>query len=157
MSKAGLHVNIDQKDLKQLFSKLEQFEAYNKIVDLRLKVNAQNTANEAARNTPVNDSNLRLGIRAVKIKKQVYDVRASAPYSAFVEWGTRHKFSSSNLNDMRALGIPDSYAAQFKATPLKKATNLKARPFLFPAIRKNWEKVLKQIEKDIKGIIKKKN
>ncbi len=137
--------------------KLENFEAFNKMVDLRLRVNAQTTANEAARNTPVNDSNLRLSIRANKRKKSVYDVIVGAIYGAYIEWGTRHKFNKSNLKDMRALGIPDSYAAQFKATPLKKATNLKARPYFFPSVRKNWEKTLKQLSKDIQNIIKKRS
>lgn len=156
MSKKGISVKVDKQDLKALTSKLENFEAFNKMVDLRLRVNAQTTANEAARNTPVNDSNLRLSIRAAKQKKSVYEVIVGAVYGMYVEWGTRHKFSKSNLKDMRALGIPDSYAEQFKATPLKRATNLKARPYFFPAVRKNWEKTLKVLAKDIKNIIKKK-
>ena len=156
MSKAGLKITIDQKDLKALTSKLENFEAFNKMVDLRLRVNSQNTANEAARNTPVSDSHLRLSIRANKQKPSVYDVIVGAVYGMYIEWGTRYKFNKSNLKDMRALGIPDSYAEQFKATPLKRATNLSARPYFFPAVRKNWEKTLKILAKDIKNIIKKK-
>ena len=156
MSKGGVHIELDKKDYKDLISKIENLDAYNNIVDTRLKVAAQAAANEAGRNAPVNDGIIKKGIFSEKIKKLIYKVVSNAPYSPFVEWGTRHKFSSSNLSDMRALGIPDSYAAQFKATPLKKATNLSARPFFFPAIRNNWEKALKQIEKDIRKIIKKK-
>lgn len=156
MGKKGLSVKVDKKDLRLLTSKLENFKDFNKKVDLRLRVSSQKTANEAASKTPANDSHLRLSIRANKQKKSVYDVIVGATYGAFIEWGTRHKFSKSSLKDMRDLGIPSSYAEQFKSTPLKRATNLTAKPYFFPAVRKNWKKTLKLLEKDIKNIVKKK-
>lgn len=151
----GIGIKIDPKDLKKLTKKIDAFSRFERIVDIRLRNNAQDTANESARRTPVNDANLRNSIRASKISKLFYDVIVGARYGAFIEWGTRHKFSRSNLKDMIELGIPESYAEQFKAVPLKKATNLKARPFLFPTVRKNWVKTLKLLRKDIDRIIRK--
>ena len=154
MSKKGISVKVDKKSLKKLGLKLDEFGRFSVAIDRILRTEAQHAANEAARNAPVNDAHLRLSISAQRIKKGVYEITSRAPYSAFIEWGTRHKFSKSNLKDMKYLGIPNSYAAQFKATPLKRATNLKARPFFFNSVRKHFDKIKIKSKKSIQRIIK---
>lgn len=155
MGKKGLSVKVDEKSLKKLGLKLDEFKRFKVAFDRILKTESQHTANEAASNTPVKDSHLRLGIFSKKVKKLTYEVVSKAPYSAFIEWGTRHKFSKSNLKDMKYLGIPNSYAAKFKATPLKRATNLSARPFFFKSARKHFDIINKKAKKSIERIIKK--
>jgi len=73
-------------------------------------------------------------------------------YAPYIEFGTRYK--TIKLDDMLELGIPASYAAQFKASPLKKPTNITAKPFFFSAIRVGFKSLLDNLEKQIKKALK---
>ena len=115
MPKQGINIELDKQDQKKLFAKISRIGEYSRTADIRLRNNSQDSANDAARRAPVKDANLRNSISARRVRKLVYETLVRAPYGAFVEWGTRHKFSKSNLKDMQDLGIPDSYAEQFKA------------------------------------------
>ena len=76
---------------------------------------------------------------------QVYCVTVKKNYAPYVEFGTGSKV---DLTDMLALGIPSSYAAQFKGKGIKKI-NLPARPFLFNSARKGLQMLLLRLTKRI--------
>lgn len=73
-------------------------------------------------------------------------------YAPFIEFGTRYK--KIELEDLKALGLPVQYAAQFKASPLKKATNITAKPFFFPSVRFGMQKLLLSLRKRLNNAIK---
>jgi len=81
--------------------------------------------------------------------KQAF-VQTAANYAPFIEFGTRYK--KIELDDLKELGLPVSYASQFKASPLKKATNISAKPFFFPSIRIEFRALLNRLEKRIKDL-----
>ena len=72
-------------------------------------------------------------------------------YAPFVEFGTGSFVDTSELTK---LGIPESYAMQFKGQGIKKI-NLPARPHLFPSASKNFDTLFKNIQTRIKNIWKK--
>lgn len=73
---------------------------------------------------------LRRSIETGITGKKAY-VAFKAEYAPYVEFGTGGRV---NLSHLTALGIPASYAAQFKGRGIKKI-NLPARPFLFNSAR----------------------
>jgi hypothetical protein len=77
-------------------------------------------------------------------------VVAKAPYSPYVEFGTGRMVS---LDDMLELGIPRSYAYQFKGKGIKEV-NLPARPFFFSSVRIELNIGLKKIENKIKKLLR---
>ena len=68
----------------------------------------------------------------------------------YVEFGTG---GSVDLTDMLELGIPASYAAQFKGKGIKNV-NLPARPFFFNAARIGLKNLLVRLNGEIKKAIK---
>ena len=52
---------------------------------------------------------------------------------------------------MKALGIPESYAKQFKGKGIRDI-NLPARPFLFPSARTEFLNLLKRITDKLKKL-----
>lgn len=73
-------------------------------------------------------------------------------YAPYIEFGTRHK--TIKLDDMLELGIPASYAEKFKANPLKKPSNVTAKPFFFSAVRVGFKSLLDRLEMQIKKSMK---
>jgi hypothetical protein len=55
------------------------------------------------------------------------------------------------IDDMVSLGIPPSYAMQFKGKGLREV-NLPARPFLFSSARIEYNKLLNRLNNRIKKI-----
>mgnify|MGYP000559984435 CR=1 FL=1 len=60
-----------------------------------------------------------------------------------MEFGTGGMYDSS---DMQQLGIPESYASQFRGDG-KKNVNLPARPFFFSAVRVEYKKLFDFMDK----------
>lgn len=83
--------------------------------------------------------------------KKTVDIVNDTPYSPYIEFGTR--FKTIKLDDMLKLGISPQYAAQFKANPLKKPTNVTAKPFFFGSIRIEFQKLLDRLDRIIKDSI----
>ena len=77
-------------------------------------------------------------------------VFSKAFYSPFIEFGTRD--GNMKFDDMLELGIPKSYAEQFKANPLKKKTNLNARPFFFSSIRVELKNLLDRLDRRLNNL-----
>jgi hypothetical protein len=58
-----------------------------------------------------------------------------------------------DLTDMTELGIPESYAAQFKGKGIREV-NLPARPFFFSSARIGFKNLLNRLNGEIKKAIK---
>ena len=58
-----------------------------------------------------------------------------------------------DLEDLTDLGLPASYAMQFKGKGIKEV-NLPARPFFFSSVRIELKKLLDRLDKTIKKITK---
>lgn len=86
-----------------------------------------------------------------KMNKQV-EILNDKKYAPYIEFGTRYK--TIKLDDMLELGIPASYAEQFKANPLKKPSNVTAKPFFFSAVRVGFKSLLDRLEMQIKKSMK---
>ncbi len=96
----------------------------------------------AKKSVVVDTGNLRQSIGYSASGKTV-SVYAKANYAPYVEFGTG---GMVDLNDMQQLGIPESYAAQFKGEGIKNV-NLPARPFFFSSVRIEYKKLFDRISK----------
>lgn len=98
----------------------------------------------AKKRVVVDTGNLRGSIVAEKIGQKM-SISAKAPYAPYIEFGT----GKVTLTDMKELGIPDSYAEQFKG---KKAGNMKAQPFFFISAREGFRAGINRMETRIKKL-----
>jgi HK97 gp10 family phage protein len=143
-----INAKIRQSDLKSLDKKFKQLkrlseqEFSNEIGTMAFDMVAT-----AKRIAPVDTGNLRALIGLQKTGPNRVEVFSKAPYSPYIEFGT----GKVNLQDMKELGIPESYAAQFKGA---KSGNMKAQPFFFISARKALQSSLKSIENRIKRLTK---
>ncbi len=77
-------------------------------------------------------------------------IKAKANYAPYVEFGTGRLV---DLEDLTDLGLPASYAMQFKGKGIKEV-NLPARPFFFSSVRIELKKLLDRLDKTIKKTTK---
>jgi len=102
---------------------------------------ARNIEKHAKVNAPVNFGKLGQSIQAVKVNKTNWNVEAGgvlAPYAPFVEFGTGG-----------LVEVPDELkeiAIKFKGKGIKKI-NLRARPFLYPALLRGRIEYLEKLKK----------
>lgn len=75
-------------------------------------------------------------------------VKAKANYAPYVEFGTGRLV---DLEDLTDLGLPASYAMQFKGKGIKEV-NLPARPFFFSSMRVELKKLLDRLDNTIKKV-----
>jgi hypothetical protein len=152
-------IKINSADMKQLQRKIEQLKKIdssilgNEIGKSAFLIDQQAKKNISAAGFSHSKGGLTKGqkFNLNKAAKEV-EILNDTKYSAFIEFGTRHK--PIKLDDMLELGIPASYAAQFKANPLKKPTNVTAKPFFFSAVRVGFRSLLKQLDRQIKKAMK---
>jgi HK97 gp10 family phage protein len=154
-------ININFEGLEELKGKFKNLDSQlAKEVDAVLEVSAQNIATKAKQNLSgvtynpndykkpleklyavtddINNLKQSIGVKANAIMN--YEVVATMPYAAYVEFGTGG-----------AVKIPagvENYAIQFKK-PNKKNISMKANPYLFPA----FFELKPTIIQDIKDII----
>ena len=82
-------------------------------------------------------------------KGKTVEVIAGAHYAPYVEFGTG---GMVDLDDMLQLGIPASYAAQFKGKGIKEV-NLPARPFFFSSARIGFKTLLIRLKGELNNAI----
>ena len=144
---------IDQKGLNELLAKIEALKKYsrqevsNELGAIALQ--SARRAKRAQRKAPKDKGPLGQGIKGGIIGKQAV-VMSTAKYSPYVEFGTGRMV---DLDDMQQLGIPDSYAAQFKGKGIREV-NLPARPFFFNSIRIELQKGLVRIQNKLDKLTK---
>ena len=153
MAGVNASMKINQRDLAQLNKKLAYLKGYDrKQLSAELAYTASQITRRAIKNVKsvANDTgNLSQNIKYEANGKTIA-VYAFAKYAPYVEFGTGNKV---DLSDMSELGIPESYAAQFKGEG-KREVNLPARPFFFSSVRIEYKKLLERIGKKINRNLK---
>jgi HK97 gp10 family phage protein len=143
-------IKINQSDLSQLKKKLDNLRAFDKkTLSNELGRAAMDIVRMAKQNVVVDKGPLKQSIKAERKGKTV-EVIAGAHYAPYVEFGTG---GMVNLDDMVQLGIPPSYAAQFKGKGIKEV-NLPARPFFFNAARIGLRNLLVRLKGELNNAIK---
>ena len=171
MAGVNASMKINQRDLAQLNKKLAYLKGYDrKVLSSQLAFTASHINMRAIKNVKsvANDTgNLSQNIKHEANGKTI-SVYVNANYAPYVEFGTGNKV---DLSDMRELGIPESYAMQFKGEGFtgqkpvyfgKKIgwrmvqfpIHLPARPFFFSAVRVEYKKLLDRIIKKINTKLK---
>jgi phage gpG-like protein len=140
------NIKINNNDLNELNRKLSFLRGFDKkILSTELGRTALSIERLAKREVPAPTGTLRKSIATV-IKDKTVSVVVDKNYAPYVEFGTGTKV---DLTDMLKLGIPSSYAAQFKGAGIRKV-NLPARPFLFSSARIEFSNLLERLQKKIK-------
>jgi HK97 gp10 family phage protein len=148
----NVNIKIDQSDLSKLKKKLDNLRAFeSQKLSNELGKTALDIVRLAKREVKYDKGDLRKSIKSEtnKTTKSVV-IEALAHYAPYVEFGTG---GSVDLNDMLELGIPASYAAQFKGKGIRDV-NLPARPFFFSSGRIGFKNLLNRLNGEIKKAIK---
>lgn len=145
-----MNLKIDQSDLNKLKNKLDKMRAFeSKTLSNELGKTGMEIVRLAKREVRYVNGDLRNSISAQRSGKSI-NVVAAAHYAPYVEFGTGGRV---NLTDMTELGIPPSYAAQFKGKGIREV-NLPARPFFFSSARIGFKNLLNRLNGEIKKAIK---
>jgi len=144
-----MNVKINQSDLRSLNNKIKFLRSIDKQkLSSELGRAALDISRTAKKTVKVDSGNLKQSITTEVQSKRV-SVIAGANYAPYVEFGTG---GLVDLTDMKELGIPESYAAQFKGKGIREV-NLPARPFLFNSARIGLNKLMNRLKKIInKGV-----
>jgi len=144
-------IKIDPKALAKLRRTLKELEQLSKQeLSNELGVTALNMVGRMQRSVVKDTGKLAQQIRAQRIGVYRIEVVADTPYAAYVEFGTGRFVDLSNL---KPLGIPKTYAEQFKGKGLRKV-NLTARPYFFTSATSEFKELQKRLENRIKNIIR---
>ena len=144
------YIKINQSDLRSLKKKMDNLRVFDKqVLSNEIGKSALEISKIAKQNVVVDKGNLKQSIKAER-KGKTAEVVAGAKYAPYVEFGTGR---SVDLTDMLELGIPTSYAAEFKGKGIKNV-NLPARPFFFNAARIGLKNLLVRLNGEIKKAIK---
>jgi len=145
-----VNLKIDQSDLNKLKNKLDKMRSFeSKTLSNELGKTGMEIVRLAKRSAPVDNGALKQSISAQRSGKSI-NVVAAAHYAPYVEFGTGGRV---DLTDMTQLGIPPSYAAQFKGKGIRDI-NLPARPFFFSSARIGFKNLLNRLNGEIKKAIK---
>jgi len=140
---------IDKSDLAKLQNKMKKLQQLDsKGLSNELGAFALKSVAEMQREVPKQTFDLQRSITATAKNKQVI-LEAGKHYAPYVEFGTGRFV---DLQHLKKLGIPESYAMQFKGRGIREV-NLPARPFFFTTIRRQLKILLKNIDEKIKKII----
>lgn len=146
----NVNIKINQNDLLKLKNKLDKMRAFeSKTLSNELGKTGLEIVRLAKRAAPVDKGALKQSISTQRSGKSV-NVVAAANYAPYVEFGTG---GSVDLTDMTQLGIPESYAAQFKGKGIREV-NLPARPFFFSSARIGFQNLLNRLNGEIQKAIK---
>lgn len=148
----NVNIKINQNDLLKLKNKLDKMRAFeSKTLSNELGKTGLEIVRLAKREVRYDNGDLRKSISAEtnKTTKSVV-IQALAHYAPYVEFGTGGRV---DLTDMTELGIPESYAAQFKGKGIKDV-NLPARPFFFSSARIGFKNLLNRLNGEIQKAIK---
>ena len=145
-----VNIKINASDLSKLNKKLDKLRAFeSQKVSNELGKTGLEIVRLAKRAAPVDKGTLKQSINSQRSGKTI-NVIAAAHYAPYVEFGTGGRV---NLDDMLRLGIPTSYAAQFKGKGIRDV-NLPARPFFFSSARVGFQNLFNRLNDEIKKAIK---
>ena len=141
--------SLNKADLKRLNNKLQKLKKYSEQeLSKELGFSASQMQLQMVRSAPVAQSGLKNSISLDRTGKNSIGIKAAKNYAPYVEFGTGNKV---DLSDLKGLGIPESYAMQFKGKGIREV-NLPARPFFFSSVRKELPKMLSRIENTLKKL-----
>ena len=144
-----MNIKINQSDLSKLNKKLDKLRAFeSQKVSNELGKTGLEIVRLAKRAAPVDKGTLRQSISAQKSGKTI-NIVANANNSPYVEFGTGGRV---DLDDMLRLGIPATYAAQFKGKGIRDV-NLPPRPFFFSSARIGFKNLLNRLTGQINKAI----
>ena len=145
----NVNVKINRSDYNKLQKKLANLKAFDKRgLGTEMARTGAEISRIAKRSAPKDTGALQQSISFGARGKQVVVV-ADKMYAPYVEFGTG---GMVKLDDMVELGIPPSYAMQFKGKGIREV-NLKARPFFFSSARIGFNNLLKRVDNRLKNII----
>ena len=141
-------IKLNQSDLNNLNRKIAFFKGFDKrVLSTELGRTALDIAREAKKTVRYQFGGLRQSITP-EISGKTVSVVVNKKYAPYVEFGTG---ASVNIDDMLQLGIPSSYAMQFKGKGIREV-NLPARPFLFSSARKELRNLMNRLTKRINKV-----
>lgn len=139
-------MNNSVKGIDNLMKKLNKLGGNaEEVVKQSMRKNIQLVKNEAKLLCPVRDGDLRKSIRSsVSIKKGTAKgmVYTNSDHAAYVEFGTGMRGETSNLN------------SEVNITYKQDWSGMEAQPYLYPALKNNKDKVLGEIENDVRKAIR---
>ena len=143
-------VYVDPIDLKELESKMKRlFKLSKQELSTEVGLWGTTTTRLAKERVPKDTNHLMKSISGRREGDQAV-VEAKANYAPYVEFGTGREV---DLSELKELGIPESYAAQFKGKGIKEV-NLPARPYLYNSARQALHEMLSNMNRKIKNIVK---
>ena len=143
-------VYVDPVDLKELDQKMKRlFKLSKQELSNEVGTWGLSTQRLAKERVPKDNNDLMKSIKAQR-KGDEAVVEAGMNYAPYVEFGTGRNVDLSELDE---LGIPQSYAAQFKGKGIKEV-NLPARPYLYNSARQALHEMLSNMNRKIKNIVK---
>jgi phage gpG-like protein len=141
-------IKLNQSDLNNLNRKIAFFKGFDKkVLSTELGRTALDIAREAKKSVAVDTGDLKQSITP-EISGKTVSVVVNKKYAPYIEFGTG---STVSLDDMLQLGIPSSYAMQFKGKGIREV-NLPARPFLFSSARKELRNLMNRLTKRINKV-----
>jgi phage gpG-like protein len=141
-------IKLNQSDLNNLNRKIAFFKGFDKkVLSTELGRTALDIAREAKKSVAVDTGGLKQSITP-EISGKTISVVVNKKYAPYIEFGTG---STVSLDDMLQLGIPSSYAMQFKGKGIREV-NLPARPFLFSSARKELRNLMNRLTKRINKV-----
>jgi HK97 gp10 family phage protein len=145
-----MSVKISATDLKNLNKKLDNLKKFDKqTLSNELGRTGLDIASKAKKAAPVDKGTLKQSIKSERKGKSV-EVIAGANYAPYIEFGTG---GMVKLDDMLELGIPASYAEQFKGKGIKEV-NLPARPYFFSSAREGLNDLFIRLKKELRKSVK---
>jgi HK97 gp10 family phage protein len=139
-----VYLTVKTKGVNEVLKNFKKFgKASVKQFEDITKIKALEIAAEAKRLAPVDTGKLKQGILVDKVNKLTYDIVATEPYSAYLEFGTGTEVS-----------IPKGWediAIQFKGKGVRKV-NIPPQPYLNPAFRKGAKLYMKDLEKALERL-----
>jgi len=145
-----MSVKISATDLKKLNKKLDNLKKFDKqTLSNELGRTGLDIASKAKKAAPVDKGTLKQSIKSERKGKTV-EVIAGANYAPYIEFGTG---GMVKLDDMLELGIPASYAEQFKGKGIREV-NLPARPYFFSSAREGLNDLLLRLKKELGKSVK---
>ena len=146
----GVSLKINKSDYNKLQTKLKKLKAFDRrILATEIAKTGAEISRLAKRSAPKDTGALQQSISFGARGKQV-QVVADKIYAPYVEFGTG---GMVKLDDMLELGIPSSYAMQFKGKGIREV-NLPARPFFFSSARVGFKNLYKRVDNRLRNIIR---
>lgn len=143
-----IRAKVNIRDLNRMSSKFRRLQTnLKREVAGDLSTAAINVDRGAKERAPVDEGRLRASIYFEKRRSNglLWEVGAKVKYAPYMEFGTGRKV---NLNQLRAAGFPESFAAQFRGRGIKQV-NIRPQPFLFPSVNEETPKLYKRIKKTL--------